>query len=156
MATTRIDSMIARVRTLEWESNPRYLKKRLDVLWARLRVSDTHSTYQSPWYVDPTEAYTLIVEDYDKMLMDVYQHLSYLIALDIYTRDVTNNRWYYCRKKQQTYMYLTATYTNTPRLLYTMWDYAWWWFFDNPYTRQPLNTALFYYLISLQDDGKKI
>ena len=150
MASIWIDVMIDRVRAFEKETSPRYLKKRLDILWARLK----NNQYQSPWYVDPSDAWTLIVSNYDSMMTDIYQHLSYLISLDQYTKNVTNNRWYYCRKKQHVYQYLTSVYTTTPYLLYTMWDIAWEWFFRNPYTRQPLNTTLFYYLMSLQD-GKK-
>lgn len=168
MATTRIDSLADRIKAWEYNQKPdpkhpnRYtapavqLKKRLDILWARLRYNATNSNYKSPWYVSPEDAWWQIVEDYDLALTDIYQHLSYLIALDTYTKTVTNNRWYYCRKKQQTYLYLNSTYTLTPTRLYTMWDEAWDWFFSNPHVRKPLNTTLFYYLISLQDDRSKI
>ena len=161
MATTRIDSLADRIRSWELSNAPeikhpnRYtapavqLKKRLEILWARLRTS---SQYHSPWYVSPQDAWWQIVEDYDLALTDIYQHLSYLIALDTYTRVYTNNRWYYSRKKQQTYLYLTATYTINPHQLYTMWDIAWDWFFSNPHVRKPLNTTLFYHLMELQDD----
>ena len=168
MATTRIDSLADRIKAWELQSTPipkhpnRYtapavqLKKRLDILGARLRANSVSSnSYHSPWYVSPEDAWWQIIEDYDLALTDIYQHLSYLIALDTYTKQYTNNRWYYCRKKQQTYLYLTSTYTTAPHLLYTMWDVAWDWFFSNPHVRKPLNTTLFYYLISLQDDEKK-
>lgn len=168
MATTRIDSLADRIKAWELQAAPmpkhpnRYtapavqLKKRLDILGARLRYDSVKSsTYHSPWYVSPDDARSMIVDDYDKMLTDIYQHLSYLNSLDLYTRLVTNNRWYYSRKKQQTYLYLESVYTSTPNLLFTMWEQAWDWFFSNPHVRKPLNTTLFYYLISLQDDEKE-
>jgi hypothetical protein len=165
MATTRIDSLAARITEREQQTSPvpkhpnRYtapavqLKKRLDILWARLRVSSTTpSSYHSPWYVDPTDAWTLIVEWYDKMMTDIYQHLSYLHALDRYTKNHTHNRGYYCRKKQQIYIYLSTTYYP---ILYTMWWVAWDWFFRDPNIRQPLHTTLFNYLMQLQDDKER-
>ena len=165
MATTRIDSLAARIMEREQQTSPvpkhpnRYtapavqLKKRLDILWARLRANN--DSYHSPWYVDPTDAWTLIVEWYDKMMTDIYQHLSYLHALDRYTKNHTHNRGYYCRKKNQIHDYLISEYTEIPTQLYTMWDEAWERFFANPRTRLPLNNHLFNYLMKLQDEQKQ-
>ena len=70
MATTRIDSLADRIKA--WESNQqpspkhpnRYtapavqLKKRLDILGARLRANSVSSnSYHSPWYVSPEDAW---------------------------------------------------------------------------------------------------
>lgn len=164
MTETRIDSLAERIKVFERSNEPdtkhpnRYtapavqLKKRLDILWAQLRANKTNSSYKSPRYVTPDNSFSMIVEDYDIMMTDVYRHLSYLISLDKYTKQVTNNRGYYCRKKQQIHMYLISTYTSTPHSVYTMRDVAWEWFFKNPAIRQPLHSFLFNYLISLQDD----
>ena len=132
------------------------LKKRLDILWARLRYSkNTSDTYRSPWYVTPEDCRWQIVEDYDKMLTDIYTHLSYLFSLDQYTKTVTHNRGYYCRKRSQTRLYLLNTYF--PQT-YSMRDQAWERFLTPStqlHSRPPLNSFLFNYLISLQDGEKK-
>lgn len=161
MTETRIDSLAERIHAMNrlpsMTHHNRYtapavqLKKRLDILWAQLKL-DKSQAYTPPRYVSPSDPFSLIINDYDIMMTDVYRHLSYLDTLDQYTHDVTNNRGYYCRKKQQTHIYLLSTYTINPHQFYTMRDTAWEWFFRNPSSRQPLNSFLFNYLISLQDD----
>lgn len=160
-----IDSLAERIA--EWERSitppPKHpnrytapavqLKKRLDILWARLRYdSHTPDSYKSPWYLSPEDAFSIIVVDYDKMLTDIYTHLSYLHSLDQYTSTVTHNRGYYCRKRSQIRLALLNRYFPQS---YSMRDAAREWFFTNPSKRPPLNTFLFNYLISLQDDTKK-
>ena len=162
MANARIDSLAERIKERENQASPtpkhpnRYtapavqLKKRLDVLWAQLR----YPTYKSPWYATPADTWWLIIQSYDIALTDIYRHLSYLISLDTYTHTVTHNRGYYCRKKQETQLYLISEYGANPTQIYTMRDKAREWFFSsNP--RQPLHTFLFNYLISLQDEQTK-
>lgn len=144
-----IDSIESRVRALN--DLPRknvQLKKRLDVLRSRLSSNDT--SYRSPWYVLQRDAFSLIVDDYDRLLTDVYTHLSYLHLLDIYTKNTTNNRGYYCRKRSQTRIYLMNTYYPEA---YCFRDAAREWFFSNPSTRPPLHSYLFNYIMSLQDDN---
>ncbi len=162
-----IDSLAERIA--EWERSitppPKHpnrytapavqLKKRLDILWARLRYekgSDSIVSYKSPWYLSPSDTWSLIINDYDKMLTDIYTHLSYLHSLDQYTSTVTHNRGYYCRKRSQIRLALLNRYFPQS---YSMRDAAREWFFTNPHRRQPLNTFLFNYLISLQDDESK-
>ena len=162
MTDTRIDSLAERVHALNQLPSSQHvnrytapavqLKKRLDILSASL----TNSSYRSPRYLNPTDPFSLIINDYDIMMTDIYQHLSYLDTLDQYTHDVTNNRWYYCRKKSHTFQYLLSTYTPTPQSVYTMRDVAREWFFTKPSpNRLPLNAFLFNYLISLQDGTQK-
>lgn len=166
MTDTRIDSLAERIHALNDRPSSQHvnrytapavqLKKRLDILSAQLRVNEANSSYRSPWYLNPTDPFSLIINDYDIMMTDVYRHLSYLDTLDQYTHDVTNNRWYYCRKKQQTNLYLLSTYTDHPQSVYTMRDVAREWFFTKPSpNRLPLNAFLFNYLISLQDGTQK-
>lgn len=161
-----IDSLAERIAERERQLTPppkhpnRYtapavqLKKRLDILWARLRYerSDCVGYYRSPWYLSPSDAFSIIVVDYDKMLTDIYTHLSYLNSLNQYTSTVTHNRGYYCRKRSQIRLALLNRYF--PQSYSMRWP-AWEWFFTNPHKRPPLNTFLFNYLISLQDDTKK-
>lgn len=146
-----IDSIESRVRALnDLPSKNVQLKKRLDVLGARLRANSVVS-YRSPWYVSQSDPLSLIIDDYDRMLTDVYTHLSYLHLLDIYTKNATNNRGYYCRKRSQTRIYLVNTYFPHS---YCFRDAAWEWFFTNPSTRPPLHSYLFNYIMSLQDEQK--
>jgi hypothetical protein len=128
------------------------LKKRLDILAAQLRSSN-HPTLR---YVTPADCRGQIVSSYDEMMTDVYKHLSYLQLLNYYTKQYTNNRWYYSRKRKSIHATLISRYTSTPHHLYTMRTAAWEWFFMNPSTRKPLHYYLFYYLIWLQDDKKDI
>ena len=148
-----IDSLDRRIRDRDTSLLPSkkiQLKKRLDVLRSRLSASSANN-YHSPRYVTQIDPITLIIDDYDRMLTDIYMHLSYLHLLDYYTKKVTNNRGYYCRKKSYTRIYLMNTYD--PRL-YCFRDAAWQWFFTNPSTRPPLNSYLFNYIISLQNEQK--
>lgn len=134
-------------------TSPAYtLKKRLDILGARLRVCKADSTYKSPLSPTPADTWWLIIEDYDMLLTDIYTRISYLHALDQYTFQVTHNRGYYCRKKSQTRLYLLNTYWLSPPQTYSMRDQARERFFSPLPSRPPLNTFLFNYLISLQDD----
>ena len=128
------------------------LKKRLEILGARL--SNTQSQYKPFWYSDPTDPWTLVVAEYDRVLTDVYNHLEYLILLNTYTHKITKNRGYYSRKKSAIHEALIATYTEDPHQIYTMRDQAWEWFFAQPTTRLPLNNHLFNYLMQLQDAKK--
>ena len=151
-----IDSLDRRIRERDTSLLPSkkvQLKKRLDVLRSRLSASTQSSPhYHSPWYVSQTDPLSLIIDDYDRVLTDIYTHLSYLHLLDYYTKNVTNNRGYYCRKRSYTRIYLMNTYD--PRL-YCFRDAAWEWFFLPPTHRPPLHSYLFNYIISLQDDERK-
>ena len=130
-------------------TSPAYtLKKRLDILWAQLRCPN----YKSPRYLSPSDTWSLIINDYDIMLTDIYRHLSYLHCLNVYTATVTHNRGYYCRKKSQ--IRLTMLNRYFPQSYSMRWP-AWEWFFTNPQHRPPLNTFLFNYLMNLQDDESK-
>lgn len=142
-------------------TSPAYtLKKRLDILWAQLRNqsrSDSVGSYRSPWYLSPADAFSIIIVDYDIMLTDIYRHLSYLHCLNVYTSSITHNRGYYCRKKRQIRLTLLNRYTLSPQSCYSMRDTAREWFFTKPTPqRPPLNTYLFNYLISKQDETKNI
>lgn len=150
-----IDSLDRRIRERDTSLLPSkkiQLKKRLDVLRSRLSASTQSSPYHSPRYVSPSDPLSLIIDDYDRVLTDIYMHLSYLHLLDFYTKTHTHNRGYYCRKKSYTRIYLMNTYD--PRL-YCFRDAAWEWFFTSPQRRPPLNSYLFNYIISLQDDERK-
>ena len=153
-----IDSLDRRIRERDTSLLPSkkvQLKKRLDVLRSRLSISSANASssphYHSPWYVSQTDPLSLIIDDYDRVLTDIYTHLSYLHLLDYYTKNVTNNRGYYCRKRSYTRIYLMNTYD--PRL-YCFRDAAWEWFFTSPQRRPPLHSYLFNYIISLQDEQK--
>jgi hypothetical protein len=144
-------------------TSPAYaLKKRLDVLWARIGRASTSSHDSAPSfrYVNNTDAWTLIVAEYDRILTDVYNVIMYIITLDRYTSTVTHNRGYYCRKKKQLYWNLKSEYTANPKQLYPFRDVARDRFFTNtnsiPSTkwRIPLNNYLFNYLMKLQDEQK--
>ena len=153
-----IDSLDRRIRerdTFLLPSKKVQLKKRLDVLRSRLSISSANASsqphYHSPWYVSQTDPLSLIIDDYDRVLTDIYTHLSYLHLLDYYTKTDTHNRGYYCRKRSYTRIYLMNTYD--PRL-YCFRDAAWEWFFLPPTQRPPLHSYLFNYIISLQDEQK--
>ena len=152
-----IDSLDRRIRDRDTSLLPSkkiQLKKRLDVLRSRLSISSANAsphTYKSPRYVTQIDPISLIIDDYDRMLTDIYMHLSYLHLLDYYTKHHTHNRGYYCRKKSYTRIYLMNTYD--PRL-YCFRDAAWQWFFISPQHRPPLNSYLFNYIISLQNEQK--
>lgn len=131
------------------------LKKRLDILAAQLRYAASNTAaHHSLRYVTPADCRGQIVSSYDEMMTDVYKHLSYLQLLNYYTKQYTNNRWYYSRKRKSIHATLISRYTSTPHHLYTMRTAAWEWFFTNPSIRKPLHYYLFYYLIWLQDDRK--
>ena len=165
MTTARIQTLTERIAVREnknkdpvkhpnrFTSQSVQLKKRLEILWARL----SNPAYQSTTYryTNPIDPWTLIVSDYDKILTDIYNNILYLITLDQYTYLYTHNRGYYCRKKNQIHDYLISEYTEIPTQLYTMWDEAWERFFANPRTRLPLNNHLFNYLMKLQDEQKE-
>jgi len=141
-------------------TSPAYaLKKRLDVLWARIGRASTSSHDSAPSfrYVNNADAWTLIVAEYDRVLTDVYNVIMYIITLDRYTSTVTHNRGYYCRKKKQLYWNLKSEYTANPKQLYPFRDVARDRFFTNVHsghTRIPLNNYLFNYLMKLQDEQK--
>lgn len=150
-----IDSLDRRIKERDTSLLPSkkvQLKKRLDVLRSRLNVSIQSHPYRSPWYVSQTDPLSLIIDDYDRVLTDIYTHLSYLHLLDYYTKNHSHNRGYYCRKRSYTRIYLMNTYN--PRL-YCFREAAWEWFFTSPQRRPPLNSYLFNYIISLQDDERK-
>jgi hypothetical protein len=156
-----IDSLDRRIRERDTSLLPSkkvQLKKRLDVLRSRLSISsanarsDSVGSYHSPWYVSQTDPLSLIIDDYDRVLTDIYTHLSYLHLLDYYTKTHTHNRGYYCRKRSYTRIYLMNTYDPHS---YCFRDAAWEWFFLPPTKRPPLHSYLFNYIISLQDDERK-
>ena len=145
-----IEEIERRIGSADPKERQPLLKKRLDILAAQLR--STSSSVYAPRYVTPADCRGQIVFSYDEMMTDVYKHLSYLHLLNYYTKQYTNNRWYYSRKRKQIHDTLISRYTSTPHQLYTMRTAAWEWFFMNPSIRKPLHYYLFYYLIWLQDD----
>lgn len=150
-----IDKIERKVR--EFDTPPSrniQLKKRLDILRSRVGSASVNRNirYRSPWYIEKYDAFSLIVEDYDYLLTDIYTHLSYLYLLDIHTKNTTHNRGYYCRKRSQIRIYLVNKYEPSS---YCFWTAAWEWFFSSPTQRPPLNSYLFNYIMSLQDEQTK-
>lgn len=163
MASERIETLQNQIRAWEEKYEPTkptnhpnrhttesvQLKKKLEVLWAKLKLPIT-SYYRSVWYTDNANPLALISSDYDIMLTDIWMHLSYLNALDEYTRSYTKNRGYYWRKKQAIHTRLDSLYTPS---LYTFRTEAWEYRLQAPTRqRQPLNEILFY---TLFNNGKE-
>lgn len=50
---------------------------------------------------DNTECLSVIVQDLAKQQECIYNSITYLQYLDLYTKQITNNRWYYSRERKR-------------------------------------------------------
>lgn len=107
----------------------------------------------SQFTTNPSDAWTIVVSDYDRILTKIWTSLLYLIYLDTYTRNITHNRGYYTRKRNQIYDDLLTEHTNRPDLMYTFWEPAWEYRLQAPnMQRLPLYTVLLNFLLAKQDE----
>lgn len=157
MNSQRIDELISKIaaweRTYNETTSPVLQKKKLDILLSRL--SRPEYLMPSQFTTNPSDAWTIIVSDYDSIITKIRTSLSYIILLDVYTKTFTHNRGYYSRKRKQIYEGLLAEHTERPELLYSFREAAWSYRLQPPtLQRLPLYTVLLNFLLTTQEENE--
>lgn len=82
--------MIARRSLQKWKTKSSHTSRS-----SSARSSSTRSSS------DNTECLSVIVQDLAKQQECIYNAITYLQYLDLYTKQITNNRWYYSRERKR-------------------------------------------------------
>lgn len=118
----------------------RQLQERVMIARRSLQKLKTKSAPRSS--SDNTECLSVIVQDLAKQQECIYNSITYLQYLDLYTKHVSHNRWYYSRERKRI---INQLHTQLSPLMVFMLQHS-----DRP-TQQPLPPLAEWKLSPLKD-----